>query len=134
MRIWKSIVQNNKKNFQFTINMTNFSKSFPVRILKDCRDDEEYGRAGNLDRAYGICTGLSGPHERCRDSPKIETIYGDIIYGIECWWVPANIADKLTPNELRETLELYLERINRQAADDLSQRLDPPVTLDLRAN
>ena len=76
--------------------MTDYSKPFKVIIAQDCRDSKDYGPMGDLSGKEGICWGLYNPNTGKKapinGNPYIVVSPEDRIWGMECYWDPAEIA------------------------------------------
>jgi len=95
------------------------SEPFEVRIVEDCRDSEEYGIAGKLDRHYGVCLGLyEYPETWKKDdngNPLIRVDSGDYIWGNECWWTSEIGRDELPLDLMQRVLEEHKKLVLRRA-------------------
>jgi hypothetical protein len=94
-----------------------YSRPFSVMIVEDCRDEEELGPSGRLDGQYGVCLGMYDFPDTTKKldprdengNPLIITEEGEYIFGIRCWFTPAEKSDNLSLEKLKEGLNAYKE-------------------------
>ena len=103
-----------------------YSRPFRIRILQDCRKEEEYGLSGKLDGHYGMCLGLYDHPNIWKENsydgnPLILTDSEDYIWGLECWFDPNPEENKHIPLDLQQkALGVHKANIRKQ----IERRLD----------
>jgi hypothetical protein len=109
----------------------NYSEPFKVRIIQDCRPEEDYGPSGKLDGHYAICLGsyvYPNISEKARTAeegnPLLVTDSGDYIWGCECWWDSAKDNKDIPLDLQKRCLETYKGLLRKIMGIDVDPSLN----------